>query len=68
MKIIDFSYLIIATVGLLLSLALPIGAIFGGGTPPGTPPATVITTVTLSLMHIVTYAISVPLFLRFALK
>lgn len=62
------NYLIVATLGLLLSLALPIGAVYGVGTPPGTLPATVITAVTLSLMHIVTYAISVPLFLRFALK
>ena len=62
------NYLIVATVGLLLSLALPIGAVFGMGTPPGTPPAEGITAVILSLMHVVTYAISVPLFIRLVLK
>lgn len=58
------NYLIVATLGLLLSLALPIGAVFGFGTPP----ASVITAVILSLMHIITYAISVPMFIRLVLK
>ncbi len=58
------AYLIVATIGLLLSLALPISAGFG---QPGTPPAGTTTVITLSLMHIVSYAISVPLFNRLAL-
>ena len=60
-------YLIVATIGLLLSLALPIGAAFGYGAP-GAPPASVATAVTLSLMHVVSYAISVPMFTRLALN
>ena len=56
-------YVIIATLGLLASLALPIGAAFGYGAP-GMPAADGATAVTLSLMHLLTYAISVPLFLR----
>ena len=59
-------YLILATVGLLFSLALPISAGFGYGAP-GASPASVPTVVTLSLMHVVSYAISVPLFIRLAL-
>lgn len=60
-------YSIVATAGLLLSLALPISAGFGYGAP-GVPPADVMTVVTLSLMHVVTYAISVPLFVRYAVE
>ena len=56
-------YFIIATVGLLLSLGLPISAGFGYGAP-GTPPANTATVITLSLMHVVYYAISVPMFSR----
>ncbi len=56
-------YWIVATIGLLLSLGLPIGAGFGYGAP-GAPPADVATAVTLSLMHVISYAISVPLFIR----
>ena len=59
-------YLIVATIGLLLSLALPISAGFGYGAPSA-PPADTATVITLSLMHIVSYAISVPLFIRYAL-
>ena len=59
-------YRIVATLGLLLSLALPIGAAFGAGAP-GAPPAGLATVLTLSLMHVVAYAISVPLFIRQAL-
>lgn len=59
-------YVIIATIGLLLSLALPVSAGFGYG-PPGTPSADMATVVTLSLMHIVSFAISVPMFIRLAL-
>lgn len=60
-------YLIVATIGLLLSLALPISAGFGYAAP-GAPPASVATVVTLSLMHVVSYAISVPMFNRLALN
>ena len=56
-------YRIIATVGLILSLWLPISATLGYGAP-GVPPASVTTAVILSLMHIITYAITVPLFTR----
>lgn len=56
-------YRIIATIGLILSLGLPIAAGFGYGAP-GAPPADAATVITLSLMHIVSYAISVPLFIR----
>ena len=57
-------YRIVASVGLLLSLALPISAGFG---QPGLPPAELATVITLSLMHIVSFAISVPLFIRLGL-
>ncbi len=56
-------YLIFATIGLVLSLGLPISAGFGYG-PPGTPPAGTATVVTLSLMHIISYLICVPVFIR----
>lgn len=56
-------YQIAATVGLLLSLGLPIAAGFGYAAP-GAPPADVATVITLSLMHVIAYAISVPLFIR----
>ena len=59
-------YLIVASIGLLLSLMLPISAGFGYG-PPGTPPAGAATVITLSLMHVVSFAVSVPLFIRLAL-
>ena len=59
-------YLILASIGLLLSLGLPISAGFGFG-PPGTPAAGAATVITLSLMHIVSFVISVPLFIRMAL-
>jgi hypothetical protein len=59
-------YLILATVGLLLSFGLPIAAGFGYAAP-GAPPASIATVITLSLMHVVSYAISVPLFTRLAL-
>jgi len=61
------TYLVVATLGLIFSLGLPISAGFGFG-PPGTPPAGAATVITLSLMHIVSYAISVPLFINQALE
>ena len=60
-------FLIIATVGLLLSLWLPASAALGFG-PPGVPAPGVVTAVTLSLMHIISYMISVPLFIKLALN
>jgi hypothetical protein len=59
-------YLIVATIALLLSLALPISAGFGDGASAA-PVATVATVITLSLMHVVSYIISVTLFIRLAL-
>lgn len=56
-------FLLIVSIGLLLSFALPISAGFGYGAP-GTPPANAATVVTLCLMHIVSFAISVPMFNR----
>lgn len=56
-------YLIVATIGLLLSLALPISAGFGYAAP-GAPPASLATVIILSLMHVISYAISVPLYIR----
>lgn len=61
------AYRIVATIGLLLSLALPVAAGFGYAAP-GAPPAGTATVITLSLMHVVTYAISVPMFNRLALR
>ena len=57
------TYWIVATIGLLLSFGLPIAAGFGYGAP-GAPPASVPTVIVLSLMHVISYAISVPLFIR----
>ena len=59
-------YLILAAVGLLLSLGLPIAAGYGYAAP-GAPPASTATVITLSLMHILSFAISVPLYIRLAL-
>ena len=59
-------YVIAASIGLLVSLALPISAGLGYG-PPGTPPAGLATVISLSLMHVVSYAISVPLSIRYVL-
>jgi hypothetical protein len=60
-------YLVLATVGLLLSLVMPISAGFGYGAPGAAIPSSA-TVVTLSLMHVVSYAISVPMFNRLALN
>jgi hypothetical protein len=59
-------FLLVAVVGLILSLALPVGAGFGYAAP-GVPPASVATVVILALMHVISFAISVPLFVRLAL-
>ena len=60
-------YLIVASAGLLISLALPVSAGLGYG-PPMTPPAGAATVLTLSLMHIASYTISVPLSIHYVLK
>ena len=60
-------YLVLATVGLLLSLALPISVGFGYGAPGASIPS-LATIVTLCLMHVVSYAISVPMFNRLAMN
>jgi len=59
-------YLIGATVSLLFSLGPPIALGFGPGLP-GVPPADPTIAITLGLMHIISYAISVPTFIRMAL-
>jgi hypothetical protein len=59
------TYLLVASAALLLSLALPIAAGFGYAAPSVPQPGTA-TVVTLSLMHVLAYAISVPMFLRLA--
>lgn len=60
-------YVAVATVGLLLSLALPLAAGLGYGAP-GAPPANGATALTLSLMHVLAYAISVPMYVRLVLE
>lgn len=59
-------YWIVATVGLLLSMVLPISAGMGYG-PPGSPPAPTTTVLVLCLMHVVAYAVSMPLLTRLTL-
>jgi hypothetical protein len=59
-------YMIIATLSLLFSMGPPISLGFGPGLP-GVPPADAVISITLGLMHIISYAISVPVFIRMAL-
>ncbi len=59
-------YLIVATISLIISLGPPISLGFGPGLP-GVPLADPIIGITLGLMHILSYAISVPMFIRMAL-
>jgi hypothetical protein len=59
-------YRIIATISLLFSMGPPISLGFGPGLP-GVPPADPIIGITLGLMHIISYAISVPMFIRMGL-
>jgi|GEM_PF-4373193 len=56
------AYVRIASVGLILSLFLPISAGLGYG-DPSAPTPTLTTVIVLSLMHVLTFIISVPLFL-----
>ena len=59
-------YLIVATISLLFSMGPPISLGFGPGLP-GVPPADPTIAITLGLMHVISYAISVPMFIRMAL-
>lgn len=59
-------YWIISTISLLLSIGPPVSLGFGPGLP-GVPPADPTIGITLGLMHIISYAISVPMFTRMAL-
>ncbi|MCO5204162.1 MAG: DUF6069 family protein [Anaerolineae bacterium] len=61
------TYWVVATIGLLLSLVMPVGAGMGYGAP-GAPSAEMVTVITLSLMHVVTYAISVPMYTNLVLQ
>ncbi len=61
-------YTAVATLGLLGSLWLPISAAIGLNLPAGTPAATLGTAVVLSLMHVISYTISVPMFVRLVEK
>jgi hypothetical protein len=54
----------LATAGLVLSLWLPLGAALGYGAPNVPAPNTA-TAITLGLMHVVSYIISVPLYMKF---
>lgn len=58
------TYWFVATIALVITFALPIGAGAGFGGRPGTPPADTATVITLLLMHVIAYAISVPMFTR----
>lgn len=62
----DRHYLIVASIALLLSMGPPIalGSSYG---LPGVPPADAVVAITLGLMHVVSFAISVPIFIRLAL-
>ena len=57
------TYWIVASIGLILSLALPISA-GAGFVPAGQPVPDTATVITLSLMHVVAYAITVTMFTR----
>ena len=59
-------YLIVATLSLLFSMGPPISLGFGPGLP-SVPPADAIIGITLGLMHVISYAISVPMFIRMGL-
>lgn len=56
-------FTVLATVGVLVSLVLPVFAGLGDGSE-AVPAAGLSTVITLSMMHLVSYAIGVPLLLR----
>lgn len=60
------NYLIAATVGLAFSMFMPISVGLGFGPPEVATPAAV-TVITLCLMHVLSYIISVPMFIRMVL-
>lgn len=60
------NYLIVATIGLALSMFMPISVGLGFGPPDMTIPG-IATVITLCLMHVLSYVISVPMFIRLAL-
>jgi hypothetical protein len=60
------NYLIVATVGLLLSMFMPISIGMGYAPPEIAVPSTA-TVITLCLMHVLSYVISVPMFVRLTL-
>lgn len=60
------NYVIVATIGLVASLWLPISAGMGFGAPDMVAPGAA-TVITLCLMHLLSYAISVPMYIRLAL-
>lgn len=59
-------FALLATVGVVASLALPVAAGLGEGTV-AVPAPGLTTVIALSAMHLLSYAIAVPLFLRFGL-
>lgn len=59
-------FAILATIGVVASLALPISAGLGEGTA-AVPAPGVRTVIALSALHLVSYAIAVPMFLRLGL-
>ena len=59
-------FAILATIGVVASLALPISAGLGDGTA-AVPAPGLSTVIALSVLHLVSYAIAVPMFLRLGL-
>ncbi len=59
-------FVVLTAIGLVLSFALPISAGLGEGSATA-PAASTATVVTLSLMHVVSYAVAVPMLVRLAL-
>ncbi len=57
------TYWMVATIALILSLTLPL-SVGVGMAPPGVPIPNTATVVTLAVMHVVAYAITVSLFTR----
>ena len=59
-------FVVLSAVGLVLSFGLPISAGLGFGAP-GAPVASAATVITLSLLHVASYAVGVPMLIRMAL-
>lgn len=60
------AFVIASTIGLLMSFGAPISAGFGDGSG-ATPAASMATIATLSLLHVGSYAVGVPMLVRLAL-